>query len=82
MKDDPHDYQVVQDGDVETVLERFEERFSASAVRRKFTLDTTSATVDETLAEFDAQIREHLTDSDRQRILAKRALGRMTARRP
>ena len=75
MKDDPHDYQVVRDGDVETVLERFEERFDASGIRRKLTLDTTSATVEETLAEFDAQIQQHLTDSDRQRILTKRALS-------
>jgi thymidylate kinase len=75
MKDDPHEYQVVRDGDVETVLERFEERFDASGIRRKLTLDTTSATVEETLAEFDAQIQQYLTDSDRQRILTKRALS-------
>lgn len=75
MNDDPHEYQVVQDGDVETVLERFEERFDASAIRRKFTLDTTSATVQETLGEFEARIQEHLTDSDRLRIVTKRALS-------
>ena len=79
MKDNPHEYQVVQDGDVETVLERFEERFSASAVRRKFTLDTTSATVEETLAEFDAQIREHLTRLRPPANPREAGDGRMTA---
>jgi hypothetical protein len=71
MKDDPHEYQVVQEGDVETVLERFE----ASAIRRKFALDTTSAKVEETLSEFEAQVHEYLTEADRLRILTKQALG-------
>ena len=75
MKDDPHPYQTVQEGDIETVLERFEERFDASAIRRKFALDTTSATVEETLSQFEAEIQERLTEADRLRILTKQALG-------
>jgi hypothetical protein len=71
MKDDPHEYQVVQEGDVETVLERFE----ASAIRRKFALYTTSAKVEETLSEFEAQVHEYLTEADRLRILTNQALG-------
>ncbi len=75
MKDDPHEHQVVQDADVETVLERFQERYDASAVRRKFTLDTTSASVQETLSEFETQIQEYLTEADRLRIVTKQVLA-------
>lgn len=74
MKSNPHPGQVVQEKDIEFVLQRFEEQYQKSLLRRKFTLDTTSAAVEETLAEFEAAIEPLLTDSDRLRILAHQAL--------
>ena len=46
---------VVQDEDVEYILKRFEEEFEWSLIRNKIVLDTTAATVEETLAEFLAK---------------------------
>ena len=59
---------VVEEGDVELVLTRFEEEFEASLLRNKMALDTTSATVEETFAEFVDQVQPFLSDVDRRRI--------------
>ncbi len=59
---------VVREEDVELVLERFEEEFEASLLKIKIALDTTSATVDETLKEFVEGVQPYLTESDRQRM--------------
>ena len=74
MKDAPHPGGLVQDKDVEQVLQRFEEEYARSMIRKKFTLDTSTATVQETLAEFVENIEPHLTDADRLRILTHMAL--------
>ena len=58
---------VVQDEDVEHVLARFEEEFEASLIRNKLVLDTSAATVAETLAEFVEQVTPMLSDADRER---------------
>ena len=38
-------------------------------IRKKFALDTSGATVEETLAQFVEQVRPYLTESDRLRML-------------
>ncbi len=75
MKHDPHDNGVLQEEDIEHAVERFDEEFKYSLVQKKLTLDTTSSTPEDTLAEFAEKIEPYLTDVDRSRILAHRALG-------
>ena len=58
--------------DTETVLERFEEEYERSLFSRKFVLDTTSATVKESLSEFMRQIKPFITADDRLRLLSRR----------
>ena len=69
MRDNPHPKGVLKEQDVELVSQRFEEEFNDSHIHRKFELDTTNATVEETLQEFVRQIEPLLTDSDRLRII-------------
>ena len=68
MKEDPHPHQVVRERDIEHVLERFEEEFAASLITRRIVLDTTAATVEETLSEFIEKYEPFHTAADRQRI--------------
>ena len=75
MKADPHDSGVLQEDDVGYAVERFDEEFKYSLVQKKLTLDTTSSTPEDTLAEFAEKIEPYLSDIDRSRILAHRALG-------
>ena len=58
---------VVKAGDVEFVLQRFDEEYAASLIPNRFTLDTTSATVEETMAEFEEKIEPYLSDADKAR---------------
>ena len=57
--------------DTEVVLDRFEEEYERSLLPRKFVLDTTDASVDETMAEFKGQIKTHITTEDRLRLLSR-----------
>jgi thymidylate kinase len=68
----PHPDCIVQDGDIERILERFEELFTASGIRRKFTLDTTDSTPESTMAEFLKKVEPNFTDRDLQRMLVHR----------
>jgi hypothetical protein len=73
MKENPHKNAVLQEKDVELVLSRFEEEYEKSIIKHKFTIDTSTATVDECLAEFVEKFEEFITESDRTRILVHRA---------
>ncbi len=68
MVDAPHKHQVVQEADVEHVLERFEQEFKASLIQRRLVLDTTTATVKETLADFVEKYEPFHTEADRERM--------------
>ncbi len=61
--------------DTETVLERFEGEYERSLIGRKFVLDTTSATVEESLNEFIRQIKPFITADDRLRLLNRGVFG-------
>jgi hypothetical protein len=65
---------VLQEKDIEFIQDRFEEEFKASLFSRKFVLDTSSATLEETMAEFAQAIQPHLSEVDRSRILVHKAL--------
>jgi hypothetical protein len=74
MQTAPHPAGVLQEQDIEFIQGRFEEEFKASLFSRKFVLDTSSATLYETMAEFAEAIQPHLSEVDRSRILAHKAL--------
>ena len=74
MKENPHQYQVVQEKDIEYVLQRFKEEFLGSLIWRRLALDTSTRSVEETLAEFLQRVEPYLTDVDRQRLLSHQAL--------
>ena len=59
---------VVQEKDVEHVLARFEEEFEASLMKNKLVLDTATATVEETMAEFLEGSMPFMTDADKARL--------------
>jgi hypothetical protein len=69
----PPTARVVQDGDIEHVLERFEEEFQNSLIQKRFALDTSSATIDETMAEFVRKTVPLLSTEDRHQIEQHRA---------
>ena len=71
MKSDPHPFPVVQEKDIEHVLERFEEEAFAPLLGGRITLDTSTATVEESLAEFAEKVQPLLTESDRSRMLMR-----------
>ena len=72
MAESPHPYPVVPDGDVEHIIQRFEEEYEHSLIRHKFTLDTSNATVAESVAEFADKIHPYLTDGDLLRLALRR----------
>ena len=67
MKEHPHPHGIVKAGDIQKVLRRFEEENERSAIPNKLTLDTSTATVEETLADFVAKIEPHLSAADLRR---------------
>ena len=67
MKTSPHKYPLVQEKDVEHVLERFQEEVFNSLLSG-LTLDTSTATVEESIAEFAQSIQPRLTLEDRLAI--------------
>jgi hypothetical protein len=74
MKENPHRHGVVPEKDIERVLDRFEEEFESSLIGSKLALDTSDATVGETVAEFVRRVEPHLTEADRLRMLTRGAL--------
>ena len=73
MRANPHTPGVVPKKDIEMVSRRFREEYDRSLIPGKFILDTTSATVEETMVEFIEQIQPYLTPQDRMGLLARSA---------
>ena len=69
MRENPHPKGLLQEQDIEYVLQRFEEEYTSSLIRKRFILDTSDVTIDGTFSEFVTTIQPHLTDADRLRIL-------------
>ncbi len=59
--------------DAEQVLELYQEQYEVSLIRRKMEIDTTNASVAESLQEFISQVAHFVTDADRLRILTHRS---------
>ena len=60
-----------QANDAEIVLEHFEEQYEKSLIPKKFVLDTTTASIQESLTEFKKQIKPFITNQDRLRLLTR-----------
>ena len=73
MNEDPHTNALVQDGDVELILGRFEEEYERSLINNKFTIDTSTSTPEECVAEFLEKYEPYMTVADRTRILVHQA---------
>ena len=71
MRQAPRVRGILKDTDVEIVLEHFQEEYDNSLIKRKFTLDTTRATVEETLQGFLQDVWPHLAMIDRLRIATR-----------
>ena len=74
METSPHPNQIVKKDEVEKVMSKFDELVNWSLIPNKITVDTTSKTKDESLQEFMKFIRPFLSDTDRSRIAAHKAL--------
>ena len=69
MKESPHQSPVLKEEDVEQVLQRFQEEVDTSMIGSKITLDTRSATVDESVTELVAKLEPFFSNTDRLRLL-------------
>ena len=76
MKESPHQDGLVQDKDIEYVVQRFKEEHERSLIKNKFTIDTSTATVEECLEAFLEKYKPFITDADKTRMLAHRAKQR------
>ena len=70
MREQPHARPVVPEADVELVLDRFAAAFAASTIANKLELDTSNATVADTVRSLAAGLEPFLTDRDRARRAA------------
>ena len=72
MQASPHPHSPFRQGDIQTALDAYDDAFERSTLRHKIALDTSSSSVQETVAEFEAKIEPYLTEADRSRILVHR----------
>jgi len=64
MSEGRHAHCFLKEDDVDLVRGRFDEEYQSSLIRRKFTLDTSDHTAEETLSAFMQQIKSHLNTRD------------------
>lgn len=72
MNDTPHPNSVLQEKDIPSLLERFEEEVAGSRLGQKIVIDTSGRTVEQTLREFIQNLEPHLSEIDIQRILIQK----------
>jgi hypothetical protein len=68
MKETPHPYQVIREEDIDRTLRLFDAAFEASPLKNKMVLDTTTASVEETMVEFIKKMKPFITESDRRGV--------------
>ena len=73
MSEHPHPISPLQAGDIQSVLNEYDDAIARSTISHRISLDTSASTVEETVAEFARKIEPHLTDTDRSRILVHSA---------
>lgn len=72
MARNPHPYSIVQKKDIEPVLADFETEFERSVIHTKMVIDTSEATVEESLDDLRRGLMPHLTIEDRRRMVVRR----------
>ena len=60
--------------DVDHTLQRFQEEFAASLIRKKFVIDNSDLSPEETLSEFIWKVQKFLSHEDRVRIAARQVM--------
>lgn len=71
MRGNPHRNSVLQERDIEGLLERFDDEVRNSRIAHKIEIDTSDKTAAETLSELMEKMEPHLSDVDKQRLLAR-----------
>ena len=64
MREVPHTHQIVREEDIGHVLSRFEDEVEASLLQKRMVLDTSTSTVEETLAEFVEKYEPFFSNAD------------------
>ena len=72
MDVDPHPRAVLQAKDVEYVLERFQAEYERAVYFNRIELDTSTASVEDTLVEWVEKMDPYWTEIDRLRLLTHR----------
>ena len=73
ISEHPHPNSPLKAGDIQSVLNEYDDAIARSTISHRISLDTSASTVEETVAEFARKIEPHLTDTDRSRILVHSA---------
>jgi hypothetical protein len=73
MAEWPHHNGALKKNDIVPVLARFEEEYDASLLHHKIVIDTSSATVEESMAELANKLTPLLSEADRSRLKARQA---------
>ena len=73
MARNPHPFSIVQKKDIEPVLADFETEYERSVIHSKIVIDTSVATVEESVDEMRQAIQPHLTIKDRRRMVVRGA---------
>lgn len=72
MTRNPHPFSIVKGKDIEPVLAEFEMEYERSIIHTKIAIDTSSATVEESIEELRQAIQPNLTIEDRRRMVLRR----------
>ena len=72
MRQSPRPRCVLKERDVPLVLDRFQEEYDNSLIFRRFTVDTTGASVEESFKQFLEQMWPYLSQVDRLRLVSRR----------
>jgi thymidylate kinase len=70
MSENPRPDCILKDDDVDSVVQRFEEEYTMSLLRRRFTVDTSDASVQDTFKEFLRCMEPHIPGADRMALIA------------
>ena len=72
MIENPHKRSVLKKKDVDSVIAKFEEEYKCSLIKNKFTVDTSSNSIDESLLEFVEKFEPFISEADRTKINSAR----------
>ena len=74
MEENPHEYNVIKKEDIPMLLNRFNEEFGRSLIRKKFRIDTSNLTPEELFNQFMSSVLPHFSTDDLLRMLARKIM--------